>query len=100
VNPGSQIVGAGARDALLSASGFHSQKPKVAACAGGSPRLKSPRGSAEYHLPVPAFDLKRVWAVLTTRRRPLSARRKTAHASRPVELEKTDQEKLDELMSL
>jgi len=98
VNPGSQMV-AQARDALLVASGFPSQNPKEAQPAPAVPPPQEPPAPQDITNLYLAFDPeKRVWRLTNT---PQAVERKEEKPpTPPVELEKTAQEKLDELMSL
>jgi len=98
VNPGSQMV-AQARDALLVASGFQSQKPQeVQPAPAATPPQETPAQQDITNLYL-AFDPeKRVWRLTNT---PQAVERKEEKPpAPPLEPEKTDQEKLDELMSL
>jgi hypothetical protein len=98
VNPGSQMV-AQARDALLVASGFQSQKPKEAQPAPAVPPPQEPPAPQDITNLYLAFDPeKRVWRLTNTPQ--VVERKEEKLPTPPVEPEKTDQEKLDELMSL
>lgn len=98
VNPGSQMV-AQARDALLVASGFQSQKTQeVQPTPVATPPQEPPTLQDITNLYL-AFDPeKRVWRLTNTPQ--IVERKEEKPPALPVEPEKTDQEKLDELMSL
>jgi hypothetical protein len=99
VNPGSQMV-AQARDALLVASGFQSQKPKEAQPTPAVTPPQEPPALQDITNLYLAFDPeKRVWR-LTNTPQVVEHRVEEKPPAPPVEPEKTQQEKLDELMSL